>query len=64
MAPDVASHAVTWTEGPLVSSPAHTALDLTSARTLEQELAGLDDYPAYCRAYREGAGKDLSLIHI
>lgn len=51
--------AVTWTEQP-VRARTHTALDLSSARSLDDELAGLEGYPAYCKAYGEGAGKDYA----
>lgn len=48
-----------WTERPVERSP-HTALDLTSTRSLDDELAGLGDYTAYCKEYRLGVGKDYA----
>jgi hypothetical protein len=44
-----------WQEAPL----SH-AVDLTSQRSLDDELAGLEEYQLYCKAYREGAGKDYN----
>jgi hypothetical protein len=53
---------VTWTEQPV--TPFSHALDLTfSTRSVEEELAGLGDYPAYCRAFRDGVGKDYTDLH-
>ncbi|KAJ1636413.1 divergent CRAL/TRIO domain-containing protein [Pavlovales sp. CCMP2436] len=52
---------VTWTDLPV--TPFSHALDLTATRSLEDELAGLEEYASYCRAFRDGVGKDYSDLH-
>lgn len=49
----------TWQEQP-PAPLSHVPLDFTSARSLDDELAGLEDSPDFCRAYREGVGKEYS----
>jgi hypothetical protein len=48
----------TWHEE-AVRPSSHT-VDLTGARSVSDELAGLEDSVAYCREYRRGVGKDYT----